>query len=72
MFAVQDAGESSVANIDKLRHSSGSVSPAVLRLKMQKVILGSLNSLNYLSDVIIVVWKNQVYWSVWSSGVLHG
>jgi len=69
---VQDAGESSVANIDKLRHSSGSVSPAMLRLKMQKVILGSLNSLNYLSDVIIVVWKNQVYWSVWSSGVLHG
>jgi len=69
-LAVQDAGESSVANIDKLRHSSGSVSPAVLRLKMQKVMLGSLNLLNYLSNVIIIVWKQSVYWSRWSSGVL--
>ena len=37
LAGVQDAGEQSVANIDKLRHANGSVSPAVLRLKMQKV-----------------------------------
>ena len=34
----QDAGEASVANIDKLRHANGKVSPAELRLKMQKVM----------------------------------
>jgi len=38
LCVVQNAGENSVANIDKLRHSNGTVSPAVLRLKMQKVI----------------------------------
>jgi len=34
----QDAGEASVANIDKLRHANGKISPAELRLKMQKVM----------------------------------
>jgi len=32
----QNAGEESVANIDKLRHAKGSISTAALRLKMQK------------------------------------
>jgi len=35
----QDAGEASVANIDKLRHADGKISPAELRLKMQKVYI---------------------------------
>jgi len=35
---LQDAGEASVANIDKLRHANGKITPADLRLKMQKVI----------------------------------
>lgn len=38
VFTPQDAGESSVANIDKLRHANGNITPAALRLKMQKVI----------------------------------
>jgi succinate dehydrogenase (ubiquinone) flavoprotein subunit len=33
-----DAGENSIANIDKLRHANGSISTADLRLKMQKVM----------------------------------
>ena len=37
---MQDAGESSVANIDKLRHANGKVTTAELRLKMQKVMFG--------------------------------
>jgi len=38
LSVLQDAGESSVANIDKLRHANGNITPADLRLKMQKVI----------------------------------
>jgi succinate dehydrogenase (ubiquinone) flavoprotein subunit len=34
----QNAGEASVANIDKLRNAKGSMSTAALRLKMQKVM----------------------------------
>jgi succinate dehydrogenase/fumarate reductase flavoprotein subunit len=33
----QNAGEESVANIDKLRHANGNQTTADLRLKMQKV-----------------------------------
>lgn len=33
-----NAGEESVANIDKLRHAKGSISTADLRLKMQKTM----------------------------------
>jgi succinate dehydrogenase (ubiquinone) flavoprotein subunit len=33
-----NAGENSIANIDKLRHANGSISTADLRLKMQKVM----------------------------------
>lgn len=33
----QNAGEESVANIDKLRHANGSQTTADIRLKMQKV-----------------------------------
>lgn len=33
----KDAGESSISNLDKLRHAKGSTSTAQLRLKMQKV-----------------------------------
>ena len=35
---VQNAGEGSVANIDKLRFSNGNVSTADLRLTMQKTM----------------------------------
>lgn len=34
----QDAGESSVANLDKVRFSEGSTTTATLRLKMQKIM----------------------------------
>jgi len=34
----ENAGEESVANLDKVRHSDGSISVADLRLKMQKVM----------------------------------
>ena len=34
----QNAGEESVANIDKLRHSNGQVPTSDLRLRMQKVM----------------------------------
>lgn len=37
IFVGQNAGEESVANIDKLRHANGSQSTADIRLKMQKV-----------------------------------
>lgn len=33
----QNAGEASVANLDKLRHADGSITTADLRLNMQKV-----------------------------------
>lgn len=33
-----DAGEASVANLDKLRHAEGSTPTSVLRLKMQKIM----------------------------------
>ncbi|XP_029640684.1 succinate dehydrogenase [ubiquinone] flavoprotein subunit, mitochondrial [Octopus sinensis] len=36
----QNAGEASVANLDKLRHANGSISTADLRLKMQKAMQG--------------------------------
>jgi succinate dehydrogenase (ubiquinone) flavoprotein subunit len=35
---IQNAGEESVANIDKLRHANGSLSTAEIRLKMQKAM----------------------------------
>lgn len=35
---MQNAGEMSVANIDKLRHSNGSIKTSELRLKMQKTM----------------------------------
>lgn len=34
---VQNAGEASVANLDRLRHANGSITTADLRLLMQKV-----------------------------------
>jgi succinate dehydrogenase (ubiquinone) flavoprotein subunit len=34
----ENAGENTVANIDKLRHSNGSITTAQLRLKMQKAM----------------------------------
>lgn len=37
VFFGQNAGEESVANIDKLRHANGSQTTADIRLKMQKV-----------------------------------
>jgi len=45
----QDAGEASVANIDKLRHADGKISPAELRLKMQKVIVITYLNLLFIS-----------------------
>lgn len=36
-FFGQNAGEESVANIDKLRHANGSQTTADIRHKMQKV-----------------------------------
>jgi succinate dehydrogenase (ubiquinone) flavoprotein subunit len=35
---LQNAGEASVANIDKLRHANGSAPTAELRLTMQKAM----------------------------------
>lgn len=37
VFFGQNAGEESVANIDKLRHANGSQTTADIRHKMQKV-----------------------------------
>ena len=35
---LQNAGEESIANLDKLRYSNGDISTAELRLKMQKTM----------------------------------
>lgn len=35
-FCLQNAGEESVANLDKIRHANGSTLTSQLRLKMQK------------------------------------
>ena len=37
-FSLQDAGEESVANIDKLRFANGTVPTADLRLRLQKTM----------------------------------
>lgn len=37
-FIPQNAGEASVANLDKVRHLNGSIPTAVLRLNMQKTM----------------------------------
>ena len=34
----QNAGDASVANVDKIRHSNGSTPTSVLRAEMQKVM----------------------------------
>lgn len=34
----QDAGEESVANLDKIRHANGNITTAELRLNMQKTM----------------------------------
>lgn len=58
MFAIfvgQNAGEESVANIDKLRHANGSQSTADIRLKMQKV-----NSCSSCSPCQMYTWRNYI------------
>jgi len=54
LICVQDAGEQSVANIDKLRHANGSITPAQLRLKMQKVMFFNEMTGGYLALVVVV------------------
>lgn len=71
MFAIfvgQNAGEESVANIDKLRHANGSQSTADIRLKMQKV-----NSYSLSSPCQMYTWRNSIvcllikFTPVWNS-----
>ena len=61
MFAIfvgQNAGEESVANIDKLRHANGSQSTADIRLKMQKV--NSCLSSSHQFEILMfnLAWKS--------------
>lgn len=37
-LTAESSGEASLANLDKLRHASGGISTAALRLEMQKVM----------------------------------
>lgn len=55
IFVGQNAGEESVANIDKLRHANGSQSTADIRLKMQKV-----NSCSSSSPCQMYTWRNSI------------
>ena len=54
----QNAGEESVANLDRLRYANGSIPTAELRLKMQKVTLYNL-------IIFLIDWwqKRVIYWS---------
>ena len=57
LYGVQDAGENSVANIDRLLHADGKITPAVLRLKMQKVVCCFIISVIY--RLILLLYRNQ-------------
>lgn len=40
IWNLQNAGEESVANLDKIKHNNGKITTADLRLKMQKTMQG--------------------------------
>lgn len=61
----KNAGEESIANLDKLRHANGSISTADLRLKMQKImqehaaVFRDGPTLKAGCDKLTGIWKEQ-------------